>query len=75
MGKTEERDGRGEFSAVKIGNIGLYVENIKTCILDPGIYNLFWDNGNKHILRKPTKSTVLYSVELLNMISRLIKEI
>ena len=38
-------------------------------------YNLFWDNGNKHILRKPTKSTGLYSVKLLNMISWLIQEI
>lgn len=47
----KERDGGGEFNAVKIGNIGLYVENIKTCILELDIYNLFWDNGNKHILR------------------------
>lgn len=41
----------GDSSAVKIGNVGLYVENIKTCILDLRIYTLIWDSGNKHILR------------------------
>lgn len=73
--RQKERDGGGESNAVKIGNIGLYVKNIKTCILDLGIYNLFWDSGNKHILRQPTTSTGLYSVKLLNMTSWLIQEI
>lgn len=73
--RQKEGDGGGEFNAVKIGNIGLYVKNIKTCILDLGIYNLFWDSGNKHILRQPTTSTGLYSVKLLNMTSWLIQEI
>lgn len=57
----------GEFNAVTY--IGLYVKNIKTCILDLGIYNLFGDNGNKHILRQPDENTGLYSTKLPNVTS------
>lgn len=40
-----------EFDIMILDNSKLYIEKVKTWLLDLGIYNLFGDNGNKHIFK------------------------